>query len=304
MANKLQGLLSISIILNWYSTYEWTKEWDNSEWTAWINQIDSSFNYLNSKILTSKEFSFKLKVFNEFNSSVYVFPLFEKLISYLIENNTNNNEVDDGVMPKELDDEYKTPIIQFDNDLFALKYYIENNDFDIDVLINICLYFTKQKFQIYQIENYQLQEILNAIYHKLEKSIAMATFSKTQIANLYQFIFSYENTSFDVSIVSKIPDSIKSQIFTYAINDVKKGQLSYLYFHTNIYVELLNHKITKTSYELLKKLQRPKITRRIYIDIILGTKNAANHILQKKQSNFLKNQRFFTIIKISKNNMN
>ncbi len=293
LANKLQGLLSITVILNWYSTYEWTKEWDASAWTAWINQIDSSFNYINSKILTSKEFSFKLKIFNEFNASLCVFPLFEKLISYLIENNSNENEFDDGVMPRELDDEYRTPIIQFDNDLFVLKYYIENNDFDIDVLINICLYITKQKLQVYQIENYQLQEILNAIYHKLEKSIATAALSKSQIVNLYQFIFSYENTSFDVSIVSRIPDLIKIQIFTYAIEDVKKAKLSYLYFHANIYVELLNLKIVKTAYELLQKLQRPKITRGIYIDIILSTRNSSTHILQKKSAQLFKNSKIF-----------
>ena len=297
LANKLQGLLSISIILNWYSTYEWTKEWDTSEWTAWINQIDSSFKYLNSKILTCKEFSFKLKVFNEFNSFLCVFPLFERLISYLIENNSNENEFDDGVMPKELDDEYKTPTIQFDNDLFTLKYYIENNDFEIDVLINICLFLTKQKIQAYNIENYQLQEIVQAIYKKLASSIITTNLSKTQIENLYHFLFSYENTSFDVSIVSKISDPVKIQIFNYAINDMKNGKLSYLYYHTNIYVELLNLKNENKSYDLLKKMQRPKITRGIYIDVIICNRKNAYHILQKKSEQIFKKSKIFNIYK-------
>ncbi len=293
LANKLKGLLSVSIILNWYSTYEWSKQWNKRDWDLWLQQINPSFNSLDSEILSSKDFSFKLKIFNEFNSSPFIFPLFEKLVSYLLVNNSGENEFDDGILPEELDDEYKTPVIQFDNDLFALKYYIENNDFNIESLLNICIFLTRQKIQVYNIGNYQLQEILQAIYKKLAESIITTSLSKTQIKNLYQFVFSYENTSFDVSIISKIPDSMKEEIFTYAISDVKNGKLPYLYYHSNIYVELLNVSNVNDASNLLQKVQKAKSTRGIYIDIIFCCRKKSNHILNKKAEQLFRKSTIF-----------
>lgn len=277
IAITLKGLLSESIILNWYSTYDWTNSWDSTDWNTWIKKIDLSFNDIEKEINSYKEFSFKLKIFNEFNSSPLIYRMFDKIILYLLNSKFSEDEYEDSILPKELDDDYKTPVLQFSNDLFILKYYIENNDFDIEPLVNICLYIAKNKIHLYQINNYQLNEIINAVFKKLEETISISIVSSTQINNIYQFIFSYENSLTDVNIVNKLPDYMKKDIFNLAINDVQKDKLSYSYYHCNIYVELLNIKKEEDISELIKSIQRKRTVKGIFIDIILTIKNRSEH---------------------------
>jgi len=66
LAKKLSGLLSVDFILYWYAVYDWTKNWSLEYWQDFLKTVSTDFNSLESPITSEKEFSFKLKIYNQF----------------------------------------------------------------------------------------------------------------------------------------------------------------------------------------------------------------------------------------------
>lgn len=277
LAERMKGLLSEDIILNWYEDYNWTKDWNEKEWNDFVQNITETENK-NFYIFESEEdFRFKLKLFNHFNKNAYI----QKLLSPIAQKILNNKTIESdsaAVVPRKLDDNFETPIIHFDNDISIFTYLIKQNGIlisDILKILNNCNCGYLHHTSIYQIE--ELYREIKTNFNNSLKSI-----TDDEITELYKLFVNYINTESGLYLsdfnefLKQLSDTHKELFFNLFINDLEKNKdWQNLWMLDNSIVLLLNISEKKKATNLFSQI---KNLGRIY------TESVANIYISKWES--------------------
>ena len=162
LAKKLSGLLSVDSILYWYSIYDWTKNWNLEQWNDFFKTVSTEFNSLESPITDEKEFSFKLKIYNEFQENPNINGLLYPVITYLLKMESMDTPIASPV-PAELDDTYNTPMLSNNKEVANIL-----EEYDFDITYKILLYLLDTRFHAFDINN------IHTINDTLKKGISNA----------------------------------------------------------------------------------------------------------------------------------
>ena len=214
LAKKLSGLLSVDSILHLYSAYDWTKTWNLEHWNDFLKSISGEFNTLDSPIIGEKEFSFKLKMYNEFQENQNINVLLYPVMTYLLKMESMDTPIASFV-PTELDDTYNTPMLSSNYDLFHLKHNLENTKLTPKIIIDIFSFMAENKIKTYTTTNLEYRDVIKILYHNFK-----------EVANILE--------EYDFDIISKILLYILDTRFDtitrnsiHTINDsLKKGILN------------------------------------------------------------------------------
>ena len=258
ISGRMKGLLSEDIILNWYEDYNWTKNWTEKEWNEFILNTINIQNQ-NLYIFESEDdFRFKLKLFNHFHKNKYI----QNLIVPIAKTILNNKSIEDdsaAVVPKELDDEFETPVIHFDNDLSIFTYLIQEDGISLNCLLQIlngcdCSY-------MHHTSVYQIEELYREIMTQFKNSLK--TITAEEIPEFYKLFTSYINTEAGIYLsdfnefIKILNDAHKQLLFGLLVDDLENNQeWQSLWMLDNSIVLLLNINDKKLSFQLFNKIKK------------------------------------------------
>ena len=224
LAEKVKGLLSEDIILSWYEEYGWTNNWNEKEWISFVREITNieSDDFYNFN--TENDFRIKLKLFIHFHKNSYIKKLLVPLAIKILTIQKFDSDMA-AVMPRSLDDNFKTPTIRFDTDISNFTFTIENYVIPITDILYIlnsvgCDY-------IHHNSVYQLEELYRKIISQLENRISHI--SEDNLPELYKLFTIYINTEDGIYIsdfnkfIKLLNDNQKIEIFNLLLNDLTKN---------------------------------------------------------------------------------
>ena len=207
----LKGFLSYSIVLSWYKTYGWTTGWKESDWD---NLLRHSFpNTLGYGIFKDdKEFHFQLEIFNNFCDDDYIKMLAKPLCIEAMKKTWNDVSKAD-IIPNEIDDDYKTPLIHTDSDItffyiiLKKKELLSANDIIdiIDDLIHSHIHLRSQNYDFGKIKEIICKILLAHTdilsIEKIDKIYDIIAYAMDDSSDIY--FFNIE------SYLKLLPDQIK-----------------------------------------------------------------------------------------------
>ena len=135
-AEKMRGLLSEDIVFTWYEDYGWTENWNEKDWSLFVNNITNTKTVNFYDFESESDFRLKLKLFIYFHKNVYISNLLIPLAIKILNDNTYSNDCASFV-PHILDDDFKIPTIHYDNDIEHFNYAIKNYDIPVSDLLHI-----------------------------------------------------------------------------------------------------------------------------------------------------------------------
>ncbi|MDR9858914.1 NACHT domain-containing protein [Treponema socranskii] len=267
LAKKLSGLLSIDSILYWYSIYDWTKNWNLEQWDDFFKTVSTEFNSLESPITDEKEFSFKLKIYNEFQENPNINVLLYPVITYLLKMESMDTPIASPV-PVELDDTYNTPMLSNNYDLFYLKHNLENTKLTPKIIIDIFSFMAENKIETYTTTNLEYSDVIKILYQNFK-----------EVANIleeYDFDITYKILlylldtrfhAFDINNIHTINDTLKKRYIKRLCKDIVGRKINYVFLMPKLFSILLDINDQKQAITLFETLNCPDFIG-IYKDIV------------------------------------
>lgn len=225
----LKGFLSNSIVLNWYKTYGWTTGWKGSDWDNFLKQsFPNTLGY--GEFKDDKEFHFQLEIFNNFCDDNYIKQLAKPLCIETMKKIWNDVSIA-AIIPNEIDDDYKTPLIHTDSDISLFHIILEKEEFlsandIIDIIDDLIHSHINLRSQ-----NYEFGRIKETICKTLLAHSDVISVEKTD--KIYDIIAYAMDDSTDIyffdieSYLKLLPDQIKQLLLEKIIknfNDLKWKQ--------------------------------------------------------------------------------
>ena len=254
LAKKLSGLLSVDFILYWYAVYDWTKNWSLEYWQDFLKTVSTDFNSLESPITSEKEFSFKLKIYNQFQEDQNINLLLYPVITYLLRMEAIDTLIT-SCAPAELDDTYNTPILSVNYDLFHLKNNLENTGLTKNMIIDIFSFMVKNDINTDGITNPEYSDIIEILYKNFKEvadKLEEDDFNKT-----YRILLYFFNKRFDYITVNSIhtmSDTLKITYFERLCKDIKEKKINDIFRISKLFSILLNIKDEKQAAILFETL--------------------------------------------------
>ena len=259
LAKQMKNLLSEDIIFGWYQDYNWTAGWGEKEWQSFIKEILNDIHMDFYSFKSEAEFRIKLKLFIHFHKNIYIGNLLVPFAKKILINNENDIGLASAV-PYELDDEFKTPILHFDNDIayfyHILKTYEITMSDTLDILNSCACDYIQHNLP------YQTEEIYIEIINRFKNNIHHIT--DVEMPELYKLFVTYINTESAIYIsdfseyIKLLNDNQKKQLFVLLEKDLRqKVEWRKLWMLRESIVILLD--ITKKEdscllFELLKEI--------------------------------------------------
>lgn len=257
ISKKMKGLLSEDIILSWYEDYNWTNNWADKEWLAFVKEITNIENDDLVNLESEIDFRIKLKLFNHFHSNISIRKLLVPLTIKILENK-NFSSGEAAFVPNSLDDDFETPAIHFDNDISYFSYTIKTYEIPISDL----LYILNSIDCNYAHHNtaYQLEELYKDLLNSFKDNISKI--KKDEIPALYTLFKKYINTDEGIFIsdfnayIKLLSDNQKEILFDLLLFDLKQNtNWQTLWMLHNSIVILLDIKNKNKAIALCKKLK-------------------------------------------------
>lgn len=186
LAKYMEGLLSEDIVLSWYEDYGWTTNWNEKEWNSFVEKVNGKkldFYTFDSE----KDFRLKLKLFIHFHKNIYIRNFLVPLALKILSNKTISSDMKSSIIPRNLDDEFETATIHFDNDIFyftsAIKEYVITIS-DVLLILNSCV-----EYYLNCNSDYQLNELYKEIILQFKNSINKMT--ESDIPDFYKLFTKY-----------------------------------------------------------------------------------------------------------------
>lgn len=267
LAKKLSGLLSVDSILHLYSAYDWTKTWNLEHWNDFLKSVSGEFNTLDSPIIGEKEFSFKLKIYNEFQENPNINVLLYPVMTYLLKMESMDTPIASSV-PAELDDTYNTPMLSSNYDLFYLKHNLENTKLTPKIIIDIFSFMVENDINIDKITNPEYSDIIKILYQNF-KEVANEL-EEYDFDITYKILLYILDTRFDTitrNSIHTINDSLKKRYIECLCKDIKEGKINYVFSMPKLFSILLDINDQKQAITLFETLNCPDFIR-IYKDVV------------------------------------
>ena len=275
----LHGLISETIIFNWYYIYDWTLDWNLIFWEDFIRSIyDNSQDIY--EIYDENDYKVKIEIFINF----YKNPVIEKLLTPLAIYILNNQKDDlDGVgfVPDEIDDDYKIPTSHLDGKIFEFNTIIQElKSIPCDELVNI-VYALFQNISNYNNGDYETRSLFNELVKKWKQSINTPT--EAGCYKIYEIIkfFINDKNGIYISDFSSNLDYLSDESKERILGDVIKEKDL---LKNNVYLfivisKLLNLSDKEKALSLFMQIQKSCDT--IFIKDIIRTihSNNKNHTL-------------------------
>jgi len=267
LAKKLSGLLSVDSILHWYSIYDWTKNWNLEYWNDFFKTVCAEFNSLESPITSEKEFSFKLKIYNQSQENSNINVLLYPVITYLLKMETMDLPIVSPV-PAKLDDTYTSQTINLNYDLFYLKHNLENTKLTPKMIIDIFSFMAENKIETYTTTNLEYSDVIKILYQNFKEV--------TNILEEYDFDITYKILlylldtrfhAFDINNIHTINDTLKKRYIERLCKDIKGRKINYVFLMPKLFSILLNINDEKQAITLFETLNCPDFIG-IYKDIV------------------------------------
>lgn len=257
LAKQMKGLLSEDIILGWYQNYNWTDGWEEKEWQSFTKEIVNDIHLDFYDFKSEAEFRIKLKLFIHFHKNIYIGNLLVPLAKKILINNENDIGLASAV-PYELDDEFKTPILHFDNDIayfyHILKTYEITMSDTLDILNSCACDYIQHNLP------YQTEEIYIEIINRFKNNIHRIT--DVEMPELYKLFVTYINTESAIYIsdffgyIKLLSDTQKKELFILLAKDLRqKVEWQKLWMLCESIVMLLDITKKEDSCSLFKQLK-------------------------------------------------
>ena len=181
---RTDGLLSESVVLNWYKIYGWTKDWTKKEWDNFLKQIypqTFGFGFFENE----DEFHFQLEIFNDFSDDDYINRIAKPLCIEVMKIRSEDIRLVDS-SPAEIDDDYKTSYIQTDVEIETFVYSLKKNNF---LSVGDALDVIKDLIELhvdFHSSNYEFGELKKKIFDFLQLNSQLVPKEKTE--TLYDII--------------------------------------------------------------------------------------------------------------------
>ena len=275
----LHGLISETIVFNWYYIYNWTSGWNLKSWEEFIRSIyDGSKSIY--EINDENDYKIKIEIFIKF----YTNPVIEKLLTplaiYILKDQKDNLD-GAGFVPDEIDDDYKIPISHLDGKVFEFNNIVQElESIPCDELINI-IYSVFQNISNYNNGDYETRSLFNELIKKWRQSINTPT--EAGCDKIYKIIKLFINARNDIYVsdfssnLDYLSDESKERILETVIKE-KDLLKNNIYFFIVI-SKLLNLSDKEKALSLFMQIQKSCDT--IFIKDIIRTihSNNKNHTL-------------------------
>lgn len=253
---EIKGLLSEKIIFNWYVKYNWTYNWAEQDWIKFQNEVLGTNDIEFSFSISETSYSFKLLLFDYFHSNNVIRKLFVPLAVKLILGSKEDFEITPE--PDVLDDNYKIPILRFDEDPVYFKYAMAEEEIDISELLEIMQSVTKEK-HFESDDEYSIKELTKSLKELFISKSQELTEQNTE--QLFQIFLNYSNEQNGINLINltqyfnNIPDKVRinlaKKVLTYFSNDQK-----YQWTLIHPVYSLLDISIPEQAEKLLKNLKK------------------------------------------------
>ena len=186
--DRTDGLLSESVVLNWYKIYGWTKDWTKKEWDIFLKQIypkTLGFGFFENE----DEFHFQLEIFNDFSNVSYVQLLAKPLCINILRSLSEDHQIA-GIIPPEIDDEYESTVIHSDSEITEYMFVIRNDIFlSVDDILDI----VKKMIELrvpFNSSDYKFGELKKILFKKWLSKIKTVSEKRTEtIYNIISYTF-------------------------------------------------------------------------------------------------------------------
>lgn len=259
LAKYMEGLLSEDIVLSWYEDYGWTTNWNEKEWNSFVEKVNGKkldFYTFDSE----KDFRLKLKLFIHFHKNIYIRNLLVPLALKILSNKTISSDMKSSIIPRNLDDEFETATIHFDNDIFyftsVIKEYVITIS-DVLLILNSCV-----EYYLNCNSDYQLNELYKEIVLQFKNSINKM--KESDISDFYKLFTKYieYNSGLYIGKFSEylelLNDEQKVKIFTLLLLDLRekeKWQNEWILCKCIIILlDIENNKTAISSFQKLKDI--------------------------------------------------
>ena len=228
LAKNIKGLLSSLVVFLWYKTYEWTAEWTIHEWKQFI--LDAGRNTAQDFYSFYDENDYKLKrtFFIRFNNNPEIWKLLVPIVVHsclLTDKSGHASHV-----PAVLDDEFKTSVLHFDEDIYNLRYVIQSESQRITVheIIEIANH-VSQKATHRISRDYESRKLVEELSKQYIEKVSYLT--NDDIPILYSIIKNVINNnnglySHDlIRYINPLSDEIKIAVYAMILEGIKNKKI-------------------------------------------------------------------------------
>lgn len=228
LAKNIKGLLSSLVVFLWYKTYEWTAEWTIHEWKQFI--LDAGRNTAQDFYSFYDENDYKLKrtFFIRFNNNPEIWKLLVPIVvhSCLLTDKSGHASHVTAV----LDDEFKTSVLHFDEDIYNLRYVIQSESQRITVheIIEIANH-VSQKATHRISRDYESRKLVEELSKQYIEKVSYLT--NDDIPILYSIIKNVINNnnglySHDlIRYINPLSDEIKIAVYAMILEGIKNKKI-------------------------------------------------------------------------------
>ncbi len=275
LAEKVKGLLSSLVVFFWYKSYGWTKDWTVHNWKRFISEMELNTSDDFYTFLDENDYKLKRKLFIHFNDN----PDIWKLLIPLTVNVCLSDDIPGcaACVPSVLDDDFKTPVLHFDNDLFYFRDAIKSQSARITVqnIIEIANQISENatKKHSRDFETRELSEDLSNQY--FEKISQITTEDVPILYSIIKNVLKDNNGLYAhnlIRYIQPLSDEIKLAIYSCILNGIENKEISSENFSLwQPMVYLL--KVKDKNQEAIKCLLKTKsVSTHLYKDIFFFCK--------------------------------
>ncbi len=229
LAEKVKGLLSSLVVFFWYKSYGWTKDWTVHNWKRFISEMELNTSDDFYTFLDENDYKLKRTLFIHFNDN----PDIWKFLIPLTVNACISDDIPGcaACVPSVLDDDFKTPVLHFDNDLFYFRDVIKSQSARITVqnIIEIANQISENATKKHS-RDFETRELSEGLSNQYFEKISQITTEDVPI--LYSII---KNVLKDnnglyahnlIRYIQPLSDEIKLAIYSCILNGIENKEIS------------------------------------------------------------------------------
>ncbi|MBR6125329.1 hypothetical protein IKQ19_17350 [Candidatus Saccharibacteria bacterium] len=223
---RTNGLLNEDIVLYWYKAYDWTLGWKECNWNVFLKWLFPNTQGFGS-FVEDEEYHFQLELFNEFSDDKYIKQLAKPLCVEVMKRSSEDISIA-GYIPEEIDDEFKTPVVHTDSEIYGFISILKENELlSADDVVDIIKSLINAHV-LFHSTNYEFVELKKLIRKTLQSQANALSLVKCK--DLYEIIACSMDDSKEFplyefeSCLRALPDQIKYDLLNKIIqnlNDTK-----------------------------------------------------------------------------------
>lgn len=270
LARHVKGLLSSLVVFLWYKTYGWTEDWIENDWKQFIFDMGIHTSEAFCEFLDDNDYKIKRTLFIRFNENPSIWQLFVPLTikSCVFSKNMPGLSSPSPVL---VDDDFKTPVIHLDDDMFYFKYAVQSkeNQIKIQDILKIIEGVTKISTHIFSTD-FESRDLIKELYKQYCAKVSNITHDDVPvICSIIKNVAKNMGGLYTDELIRYIEpllDEIKVDVLKTILEGIKHGELDYNYSlrFPIIYLLFLKEN-TENAIKYLKEIK--KISKTCYKEV-------------------------------------